>query len=185
MIELVLSDVKDKMEKSAIHTKDDFSGVRTGQASTAIVEKLMVSYHDADVPLQQIAGISVPEPQTILISPYDASSLEAIDKAIQISDLGLTPNNDGTVIRINIPALTEDRRKEMVKIVKGMAEEGKVAIRNNRRVARADLVQLEKDGDISKDDLQRSEKELDEITHNTESEIDQALESKEKKLMET
>ncbi len=185
MIELVLNDVNDKMEKSVQHTQEGFAGVRTGRASTSLVEKLMVNNYGAAVPLQQIAGLSVPEPQTILISPYDPNSLEGIEKAIQESDLGLTPNSDGAVVRIAIPALTEERRKDMVKIAKGLAEEGKVSIRNCRRAARAELTQLNKDSEISKDDLQRGEKELDEMTHQHENTIDEGLESKEKELMET
>lgn len=185
LIQLLLDDVKDKMEKSVMHTKDDFVGIRTGRASTTLIEKLMVNYYDSKVPLQQIAGLSIPDSQTILVSPYDATSLEGIVKAIQESELGLNPNTDGGVVRINIPPLTEDRRKDMVKIVKAMAEDGKVAIRNNRRVARAEASQMKKDGEISDDDMRRLEKEIDEATHQKEKEIDEGLESKEKELMDT
>ncbi len=185
LIQVVLDEAGEKMEKSVNHTKEEFAGVRTGRASTALVDKLMVNYHGAAVPLQQLAGLSVPEAQSLLISPYDPSSIEAIEKSIHETDLGLSASNDGGVIRLNFPPLTEDRRKELAKIVRAMAEEGKVAVRNSRRTARNDLVQLNKDGEISEDDLQRSEHDLDSLTHEKEKEIEGALEAKEKELLET
>ncbi len=182
---MVLEEADEMMNKSVSHTRDEFVGIRTGRATTALVENILINYHGASVPLQQLAGLSVPEAQSLLISPYDPTALEVIEKAISEADLGLTPNNDGNAIRLVFPPLTEERRKELVKIVSSMAEEGKVAVRNNRRTARNDLVKLNKDGDISEDDLQRSEKKLDELTHQKENLINDALSAKEKELLET
>ncbi|HEV7886313.1 MAG TPA: ribosome recycling factor, partial [Acidimicrobiales bacterium] len=150
----------------------------------ALVEKLRVDYYGSEVPLQQLAGFSVPEARTLVISPYDKSSLGAIEKAIQSSDLGMNPSNDGNVIRLNVPQLTEERRKEMVKRVHHMAEDGRVAVRNVRRAARKDLEALEKDGDITSDELDRAEKDLEKITHEYVAEIDRMLQHKEQELLE-
>lgn len=184
MVDLVMMEVEEKMAKAVARCRHDFSGVRTGRANPGLVEKLMVDYHGVDVPLQQVANTSVPEARMLVVSPYDKATIVAIEKAIRTADLGLNPSNDGQVIRLNFPPLTADRRKEMVKLVKGMAEEGKVAVRNQRRSARQDLDQLEKDSDISEDDLARAEKELDKITHAQEAEIDAALRVKEQELLE-
>ncbi|MGH9184670.1 MAG: ribosome recycling factor, partial [Acidimicrobiales bacterium] len=158
--------------------------VRTGRASSALVEKLMVDYYGADVPLQQLAGFSVPEARLLVVSPFDKGSIGAIEKAIRNSDLGLNPSTDGQVIRLSFPTLTEERRKELVRRVKHQAEDGKIAIRNVRRSARHDLEALEHDGDLSRDELARAEKDLDRITHAHEAEIDKALEHKEQELLE-
>jgi ribosome recycling factor len=184
MISMVLDDARERMAKAVSHARAEFSGVRTGRATPVLVEKLVVDYYGSDVPLQQLAGFTVPEARTLVISPYDKSSLGAIEKAIQHSDLGLTPSNDGTVIRLNFPPLTEERRKELVRVVRHMAEEGRVSIRNLRRAGRHDLGGLEKDGEISVDDLSRAEKELDKLTHHYEAEVDKALEHKEQELLE-
>jgi ribosome recycling factor len=184
MISMVLDDARDRMAKAVSHSRADFSGVRTGRAAPALVEKLVVDYYGSEVPLQQLAGFTVPEARLLIISPYDKSSMGAIEKAIQQSDLGLTPSNDGTVIRLNFPPLTEERRKQLARVVRGMAEDGRVSIRNLRRAGRHDLGALEKDGDISADDLTRAEKELDKLTHQYEAEIDKALEAKEQELLE-
>jgi ribosome recycling factor len=136
------------------------------------------------VPLQQIAGFQVPEARMLVISPYDKGSLAAIEKAIQHSDLGLNPSNDGQVIRLTFPQLTADRRKELVRVVKGMAEDGRVAIRNVRRAARHELDALAKDNEATEDDVVRAEKDLDKLTHAQEAEIDKALEQKEQELLE-
>jgi ribosome recycling factor len=184
MISMVLDDARDRMAKAVSHSRADFSGVRTGRAAPALVEKLVVDYYGSEVPLQQLAGFTVPEARMLIISPYDKSSMGAIEKAIQQSDLGLTPSNDGTVIRLNFPPLTEERRKQLARVVRGMAEDGRVSIRNLRRAGRHDLGALEKDGDISADDLTRAEKELDKLTHQYEAEIDKALEAKEQELLE-
>jgi ribosome recycling factor len=184
MISMVLDEARERMAKAVSHTRADFSGVRTGRAAPALVEKLSVDYYGTDVPLQQLAGFTVPEARTLVISPYDKTSLGAIEKSIQQSDLGLTPSNDGVVIRLSFPPLTEERRKDLVRVVRHMAEEGRVAIRNLRRAGRHDLGALEKDGDISVDDLARAEKDLDKLTHQYEAEVDKALEHKEQELLE-
>jgi ribosome recycling factor len=161
-----------------------FTGVRTGRASSGLVEKLPVEYYGSTVPLQQLATFQVPEARQLLIKPHDRGSIAAIEKAVQGSDLGVTPSNDGVVIRINFPMLTEDRRKEYVKVVKNMAEDGRVSLRNVRRDARKVLETAEKDGDISKDDLDRAEKELEKITHEHVDMVDKALSRKEQELLE-
>ena len=184
MIDVILSDAKEKMHKAIEHTLTEFGGVRTGRASPAFVEKLAVDYYGSEVPLQQIAGFAVPEARLLVIQPYDSQSIKAIEKAIQNSDLGVNPSNDGKVIRLSFPPLTAERRKDYVKMVKHMAEEGRVAVRNLRRAARHDLEALEKDGDISSDELERAEKELEKVTHAQIAEIDSALEHKEKELTE-
>ena len=183
LVEAVLEDCRDKMGKAVAHTQADFSTVRTGRAVPALVEKLRIDYYGTDVPLQQLAGIQVPEARLLVITPYDKTSLKAIEKAIQNSDLGINPNNDGTVIRLTFPPLTEERRKEMVKVVHHKAEDGRVAIRNLRRAARKDLEALEKDGDISSDQLERAEKELEHVTHEYIAEIDRMLQHKEQELL--
>jgi ribosome recycling factor len=184
MRQLVFDECRDKMRKALAHLQEEFAGIRTGRATPGLVEKLMVDAYGAEVPLQQLAGISVPEPRVLVISPYDKGSMKAIEKAIQTSDLGINPSNDGQVVRLVFPALTEERRRELVKVVKHRAEEGRVAVRNVRRQARHDLEALEKDGDLSKNDLDRAEKELEKVTHARVEEIDQMLEHKERELLE-
>jgi len=184
LIDAVFEDVKDKMHKAVEHTLNEFAGVRTGRASPAFVEKLPVDYYGTEVPLQQIAGFTVPEARLLVIQPYDVGAIKAIEKAIQNSDLGVNPSNDGKVIRLSFPPLTAERRKDYVKMVKHMAEEGRVAVRNLRRAARHDLEAMEKDHDISSDELERAEKELEKVTHAQIAEIDSALEHKEKELLE-
>jgi ribosome recycling factor len=179
----VLEDLRDKMVKAVEHTRGEFSSIRTGRAAPALVEKLKVDYYGSEVPLQQLAGIQVPEAKVLVIAPYDKGSLKAIEKAIQNSDLGVNPNNDGTIIRLNFPPLTEERRKEYVKAAHHKAEEGRVSVRNIRRSARKDLESLEKDGDISSDDLERAEKDLDRVTHEFVAEIDRLLHNKEEELL--
>lgn len=184
LIALVLEDARDKMHKAVEHARAEFSSVRTGRAAPALVEKIHVDYYGSEVPLQQIAGFQVPEARMLVISPYDKASLGAIEKAIQQSDLGLNPSNDGQVIRLTFPQLTAERRKELVRVVKGMAEDGRVAIRNVRRSARHELDALAKDNEATEDDVVRAEKELDKLTHAQEAEIDKALELKEQELLE-
>ena len=184
MIGMVLEDARGRMAKAVAHARSEFTGVRTGRAAPALVEKLPVDYYGTEVPLQQIAGFTVPEARMLVISPYDKSAMSAIEKAIQQSNLGLSPSNDGQVIRLNFPPLTEERRKELVRVVRGMAEEGRVSIRHARRGARHDLEGLEHDGDISADDLTRAEKELDKLTQKHEADVDAALEHKEQELLE-
>ena len=184
MVQLILDEADDKMDKTVSHARQEFSGVRTGRASPTLVEKLTVNYYGQEVPMQQLAGFSVPEARQLLISPYDKGSMEAIEKAIMESDLGLNPSNDGNTVRLSFPPLTEERRKELVRVVRQMAEDGRVALRNERRAARHELESLKKDGDIGDDDLQRAEKLLDKRIHEHEAKIDEALEAKEAELLE-
>jgi ribosome recycling factor len=180
---LVMDECADKMRKAVTHLQSEFAAVRTGRASSALVEKLRVDAYGSDVPLQQLAGFGVPEPRVLTIAPYDKGTIKAIEKAIQQSDLGVNPSNDGQVIRLTFPELTEDRRKEFVKVVRNRAEEGRVAVRNARRHARHELENLEKDGEISKDDLDRAEKDLEKRTHEVVAEIDELLKHKETELL--
>ncbi|MFM8528948.1 MAG: ribosome recycling factor [Ilumatobacteraceae bacterium] len=172
------------MDKAVEHARSQFTTVRTGRATPAIVEKLMVEYYGADVPLQQLAGFQVPEARLLVVKPHDRGALAAIEKAIRDSDLGMSPSNDGTVIRLSFPALTEERRRDYVKLVKNMAEDGRIAVRNVRRDARKQLETSEKDGEISADELERAEKELEKITHDHIEKIDQAVNRKEQELLE-
>jgi ribosome recycling factor len=180
---LVLDDCADRMKKAVAHLQSEFAAVRTGRASPGLVEKLRVEAYGSEVPLQQIAGFGVPEPRVLTISPYDKSTLKAIEKAIQQSDLGVNPSNDGEIIRLVFPELTEETRKNMVKLAHKRAEEGRVAVRNARRHARQELEHLEKDGEISKDDLDRAEKDLEKRTHDVVTEIDELLKHKETELL--
>jgi ribosome recycling factor len=184
MRDMVIKDCRDKMRKAIAHLQEEFGSVRTGRATPSLVEKLKVDYYGSEVPLQQLAGFSVPEPRVLVISPYDKEALGAVEKAIQQSHLGINPSNDGNVVRLNFPQLTEDRRKELVKVVKHRAEEGRVAVRNVRRQARHELEALEKDGDLSRDELDRAEKDLEKTTHDLVAEIDQMLHHKEEELLE-
>jgi len=180
----VLAENKDKMAKAVTHLQGEFGSIRTGRASPVFVEKLRVDYYGSEVPLQQLAGFSVPEPRLLVISPYDKNSIKAIEKAIQASDLGITPGNDGAVIRLAFPQLTAERRKELVKVVKHRAEEARVAVRNVRRSARHDLEAFQKEGELSEDDLDRAEKELEKLTHEYVAEIDNLAAHKEQEMLE-
>ena len=184
MTEETLLDAMDKMDKAVEHVRGLFSTVRTGRATPALVERLLVEYYGAPVPLQQLAGIQVPEARMLMIRPHDRGALASIEKAIRESDLGVNPNNDGVVIRLNFPALTEERRRDYVKVVKNMAEDGRIAIRAIRRDARKVMEALEKDSEISADDLERAEKELEKITHDHVDRIDAAVGRKEEELLE-
>jgi ribosome recycling factor len=179
-----LLDAMEKMDKAVEHVQTQFSTIRTGRAAPALVERLLVEYYGAPVPLQQLATIQVPEARMLLVKPHDRGSLGPIERAIRDSDLGVSPNNDGVVIRLNFPPLTEERRREYVKVVKNMAEEGRVAVRNVRRDARKHLEGAEKDGEISQDDLERAEKELEKVTHDHVERIDKAFGRKEAELLE-
>jgi len=184
LVQAALEECRDKMHKAVDHTRADFAGVRTGRASPALVEKLKVEYFGTDVPLQQLAGFSVPEPRVLVVSPYDKGSMKAIEKAIRTSDLGINPSNDGSVIRLVFPELNTERRKELVKLVRHRAEEGRVAVRNVRRATRHELEHLEKEGDLSSDELDRAEKDLEKVTRDLVAELDKMLEMKEKELLE-
>jgi ribosome recycling factor len=174
----------EKMDKAVQHTQSQFSTVRTGRATPSLVERITVEYYGAQVPLQQLASISVPEARQLLIKPHDRSTLEPIERAIRDSDLGVSPNNDGISIRISLPQLTEERRREYVKVVKHMAEDGRIAIRSARRDARKAMENAEKDSEISADELERAEKDLEKVTHEHVEHIDAALGRKEQDLLE-
>jgi ribosome recycling factor len=173
-----------KMDAAIEHCKGEMSTLRTGRASPALVEKLKVEVYGSDTPLQQIAGVKVPEARVLAIEPYDKNNLKAIEKAIQASDLGVNPSNDGNVIRITLPELTGERRKEFVKVAKKMAEDGRIAVRNVRRHVRQELEHQEKDGELGKDELDRIEKDLEKLTHDKVAEIDKLVAAKEKELLE-
>ncbi len=182
--QVVVSDTRDRMDKAVDHARADFATVRSGRATPGLVEHLRVEVYGAEVELRTIAGLSVPEARLLVISPYDKSSIVAIERAIQSSDLGINPSNDGAVIRLVFPPLTEERRKELVKVVKHKAEEGRVAIRNLRRAGRHELEALERDGDLSSDDVERAEKELEKLTHEKVAALDGLLAHKERELLE-
>jgi ribosome recycling factor len=184
VIDETLLEAIDKMDKAVAHVQSQFQTVRTGRAAPALVERLTVDYYGAPVPVLQLASVQVPEARQLLVRPHDRSTLGAIERAIIDSDLGVAPSNDGTVIRLSFPPLTEERRKEYVKVVKNMAEEGRVAVRNLRREARKALEHAEKQGEISADELDRAEKELEKITHDHTDKIDEALHRKEAELLE-
>jgi len=181
---VVVEEARAKMHKAIDHLRTEFATVRTGRATPALVEHLVVEYYGTPTPLRQLAGLSVPDAMLLVITPYDKSALGAIEKAIQGSDLGINPTNDGTVIRLAFPPLTEERRKDLVKVVRHKAEEGRVAVRNLRRATRHELEGLERDGSLSSDELERVEKEIDKITHEQVSAIDQLLLQKERELLE-
>ncbi|MFM7270856.1 MAG: ribosome recycling factor [Actinomycetes bacterium] len=180
----IVAECDEHMRKAVVHLQDEFATVRTGRATPAMVEKIRVDYYGSEVPLQQLAGFSVPEPRVLVISPFDKGALKSIEKAIQTSDLGIAPSNDGQVIRLTFPQLTEERRKELVKMVKHRAEEGRVAVRNVRRHAKQQFEALEKDGGISRDELERVEKDLQKATDRVIAEVDEMLAHKEQELLE-
>lgn len=181
---LVLAEAREKMEKALSHARADFAGVRTGRATAALVEHLRVDLYGAEVELRSVAGLSVPEPRLLVVAPYDKSTLPAIEKAIMQSDLGINPGNDGVVIRLSFPPLTEERRRELVKVVRHKAEEARVAVRNLRRAARHELEGLEHEAVISADELDRQEKELEKLTPDMVGAIDKLLAQKEQELLE-
>jgi ribosome recycling factor len=173
-----------KMEQAVSHLKEDLAGIRTGRASPAVLNRVTVEYYGAQVPLNQLAGVSVPEPRLLVVQPFDKNAISAIEKAILSSDLGITPSNDGQVIRLAFPQLTEERRKDLVKQLHHRAEEGRVAVRNVRRHSKDDMERLERDGAISEDELSRGEKELQKLTDRFVEEIDEIQQHKERELLE-
>jgi ribosome recycling factor len=177
-------DAMERMAKATSRVQEEFSGIRTGRATPAIVEKLRVEYYGSEVPLQQLAGFTVPEARMLVISPFDKGAMKAIEKAIQNSDLGMSPSNDGVVMRLMFPPLTQERRKDLVKVVKSKAEDGRIAVRNLRRSMRSDLEKAEKAGDITTDELERAEKDLDKLTQEHVAEIDRLVVHKEAELLE-
>jgi ribosome recycling factor len=176
-----VEDAKDRMQKAVVHLQDEFGSIRTGRAAPALVEKLKVDAYGSEMVLQQLAGVTVQEARVLLIAPYDKGMLKAIEKAIQASDLGVNPSNDGQVIRITFPELTGERRKELVKVVKKQAEEARVAVRNVRRHTRQEV---ERDAETSEDEVKSIEKELEKLTHEVVAQIDTLLAHKEKELLE-
>jgi ribosome recycling factor len=184
MIDDVLTDAGRRMDKSVEAAKHEFTSIRTGRASAALLDRIQVSTYGTKMPVNQLATISVPEPRLLTITPFDKSIMKDIERAIQESDLGLTPSNDGQIIRLPIPQLTEERRKELVKQVRHMAEEGRVAARNVRRDALHHLKKLEQDGDAGADDVHRAEDRLQKVTDEHVQRIDAALKAKEAEIME-
>ncbi|MCU1400737.1 MAG: frr [Acidimicrobiales bacterium] len=184
VIEETLLEAMDKMDKAVQHVQSQFTTVRTGRATPSLVDRIVVEYYGTMVPLQQLAAVQVPEPRQLIIKPHDRATLGPIEKAIRESDLGMSPSNDGVIIRLSIPALTEQRRKEYVKIVKNLAEDGRIAVRNLRRDARKHLEAAEKASAISADELERAEKDMDKITHDHVELIDKAFARKEAELLE-
>jgi ribosome recycling factor len=184
MIDALLDDAKERMGKTVESTQHEFFTVRTGRASPSLLDRISVDYYGAQTPLNQLATISAPEARLITVQPYDKSSIKAIEKAINESDIGLNPSNDGNVVRLILPELTEERRRELVKVVRSLAEEGRVAVRNIRRDVLHDLRELKSDGEMSSDDEHRAEVELQKLTDAKISEVDGSLKSKEEEILE-
>jgi ribosome recycling factor len=184
MIDDTLLEAEEKMDKAVSVAKEDFSIIRTGRAHPGMFSKVTVDYYGSPTPVNQLASFHVPEPRMVLIQPFDKNSLGAIERAIRNSDLGVNPSNEGTVIRIVLPELTEDRRREYIKTARHKAEDGRVAIRNIRRHAKETLNKMIKTGDAPEDDVHRAERELDELTHTYEAQVDELLKHKEAELLE-
>jgi len=184
MIKDILREAAAQMQSALDTLEDDLAGIRTGRASPALIERLSVDYYGASTPLIQLASISVPEPRMLMIRPFDPASLKDIEKAIMVSDLGLTPNNDGKVIRLSLPQLTEERRKELVRVLHNRMEETRVKIRNIRRDHIRDLRDFEKEGLISEDDQERGEKDLQDLTDKLSEKVETVGDAKEKEIME-
>lgn len=184
MIADMLKETKGRMQGAISSLKEDLSAIRTGRATPALVEKLMVEYYGQPTPLIQLASISVPEPRQLLIKPFDPGSIKDIEKAVQTSDLGLTPNSDGKVVRLNLPPLTEDRRRELVKVVNSRLEEANVAVRNIRRDVIKDMREYKDEKLISEDELKRGEDDVQKLTDETTGEIESLGKQKEKEVME-
>lgn len=180
----IIDQALEQMNKSVEATKENFMGIRTGRANPALLNGIMVDYYGAPTPIKAVASIGVPEPRTLSVTPFDASQANAVEKAIRDSDLGVNPNRDGNVIRVTMPELTEDRRKEYVKLAKTKAEEGKVAVRNIRRKTKESIDKSVKDGEIGEDEGDRLQKELDKVTKQVTDSLDALLEGKQKEIME-
>jgi ribosome recycling factor len=180
----ILNEADGKMDKSVAATREEFAAIRAGRAHPSMFSKIVVDYYGSPTPLQQLASFTAPEARTILIQPYDLGAMSAIEKAIRDSDLGVNPANDGRVLRCAFPELTEERRKEYIKVAKTKAEDGRVAIRNLRRTAKQNLEKLEKDGEVGKDDVVGAEKRLDGLTKQHTDAVDEMLKNKEAELLE-
>jgi ribosome recycling factor len=183
-IEELTADAQRRMDKSVEHARNEFNTVRTGRASAALLDRINVDYYGTPTPLKQLATINVPEPRMLTVQPFDPSSIKSIEKSIQESDLGLTPSNDGRLIRLPIPQLTEERRKELVKVVRHMAEEHRVAVREVRRDALRHLQELTKNGEVGDDDERRAEADVQKLTDEHTKHIDELLKHKEAEIME-
>jgi ribosome recycling factor len=184
VIDDTLLEAEEKMEKAVSVAKDDFTSIRTGRATPAMFNKIMADYYGAPTPVNQLASFHIADAHMLTLTPFDKGAMGAIEKAIRDSDLGVNPTNDGTIIRIVFPQLTEERRKEFIKVARTKAEDSKIAIRNVRRHAKESLVRLEKDGDAGEDDVARAEKELEKVTHKYVAEVDDLLKHKESELLE-
>lgn len=184
MIDDLLSDAKERMTKTVDSTGGEFATVRTGRATPHLLDRIMVDYYGASTPLNQLANVAASEARLLTVTPYDKGAIGLVEKAIQESDIGLTPSNDGNVIRLQIPDLTEERRKEMVKVVHGVAEDGRVAVRNVRRDVMADLRELKKEGEVGEDEERRAEDDLQKLTDGAIAEIDSMLKGKEEEILE-
>jgi ribosome recycling factor len=184
LIDELLADARERMDKAVQATHTQFGSVRTGRASPAILDRIVVDYYGAATPLNQLSTINVPEARLITVQPYDTSSIKAIEKAIMESDVGLTPSNDGRLIRLQVPELNEERRRELVKVARGLAEDGRVQIRNVRRDVMHDLKSLKDDGDVGADDERRGEQELQKLTDAKVAELDAQLKGKEEEILE-
>ena len=183
-IKQILADPATKMDAAVDHTKGEFGKIRTGRANPQLVTDLPVEYYGTKVPLQQIAGVSVPEPRLLVINPYDQNALKEIERAISASDIGINPSSDGQVVRVVFPELTEERRKEFVRLARERAEEGRIAVRNLRRHAKDDVQVLFDESEITEDDLRRTEKQIQDLTDRHVQRIDELLENKEQELLE-
>ncbi len=183
-LDFELLEAEEKMEKAVRVARDDFSAVRTGRPTPAMFSKIMVDYYGTPTPVQQLASFSVPEARMVLVSPYDKSSMPAVEKAIRDSDLGVNPSNDGNIIRCVFPDLSEQRRRDLVKVVRSKAEDARVSIRSVRRHSMDSLNKMMKDGDAGEDDVRRAEKELEATTHRFVAQIDDLLKHKESELLE-
>ncbi len=184
MIEELLQDARERMGKSVEATRHEFGSVRTGRATPALLDRIMVEYYGAQTPLKQLATISAPEARLLSVQPFDKGSIKAIEKAIMESDVGLTPNNDGNLIRLSIPELTEERRRQLVKVVRTIAEDGRIGIRNARRDTMQDLRELRDAGEVGADDEHRAESELQKLTDEKVAELDAFLKHKEEEILE-
>jgi len=182
VVDDLVNDAKERMAKSVEATRGEFQTVRTGRANPQLLDRIVVDYYGSPTPLNRLAGVQTPDPRSLVISPYDASALGEIERAIQESDLGLTPSNDGKIIRLAIPQLTEERRKELVKVVRQIAEDGRVAVRNVRRDAIADIQSLA--SEVGADELHRAEEKVQKLTDDHVGQIDAALKQREADIME-
>jgi len=184
VISQTLNDADTRMGKAVEVTREDFATIRTGRANPSMFHKLTADYYGSPTPLQQLASFTSPEPRVIIVAPYDMGALSAIEKAIRDSDLGVNPTDDGKTIRVTLPELTEERRKDYIKMARGKAEDGRVSVRNIRRNAKQTLDKLEKDGEVGKDDVTGAEKRLDAMTKKHVEAIDEMLKTKESELLE-